>query len=252
LSNIFALNLLYNCCNAKFFVKGIREFRLLSRTTVFGFLLWFALPAALFALLKSHIMYTHALEQTISQTTNDTEKAAMPKDIRALPTSSLFVTILKESSLVLQLVSLLFMTPALGILLSTTRREETDQLPQPRSCWVILLAASLGYLSQLVTVIHVTWRKLRYQELGLVLSSFTLPLLTIQAAQWTLLLSAVLFAGSLLTQNSLQCKDIQVVEPLKPGITASTVYVKRLSQGSLEFQAIKVAQPLSKVGRILE
>ena len=197
-----------------FFVKGIREFRLLSCTTAFGFLLWFALPAALFALLKNHIMYTHALEQTISQTTNDTEKAAMPQNIRALPTSSLFVTILKESSLELQLVSLLFMTPALGILLSTTHREETDQLPQPRSCWVILLAAGLGYLSQLVTVGHVTWRKLRYQELGLVLSNFTLPLMAIQAAQWTLLLSAVLVAGSLLTKNSLQCKNIQVPKPL--------------------------------------
>jgi hypothetical protein len=171
-------------------------------------------------------MYTHALEQTISQTTNDTEKAAMPKDIRALPTSSLFVTILKESSLELQLVSLLFMTPALGILLSTTHREETDQLPQSRSCWVILLAASLGYLSQLVTVSHVTWRKLRYLEPGLVLSNFTLPLMTIQAAQWTLHLSTVITAGSLLTQNSLQCRNIQVVEPLIPGITASTVYLR--------------------------
>ncbi len=48
------------------------------------------------------------------------------------------------------------MTP-LGLLLSTTHQEETDQLPQPRSCWVILLAASLGYLSQLVIVGHITW-----------------------------------------------------------------------------------------------
>ena len=199
---------------------GTLEYQLLSWPTLTALLIWFVVPAALFATVSyGRNNYDSVPAVQSLNETNDTENLMTTtsrgvEEINVFPAGSLFLSILLYSNIVLQLLSLLLLPPLLGTMLSsssaTTTWEMDAQLPLPTHSWVVVLASVLGSVGQLCSLIGGARNKASYLPLWLVLCLFTGPLTLIQAAHWVLLMAAVLIAGSLLTWSIQQCQAVKV------------------------------------------